>query len=387
MAAGRILDLLVASLMPVLKLLIVTGVGSFLAVDAVDILGVEARKHLNNVVFYVFSPALVGSSLAKYMTLKNVLLMWFMPLNILFTFIVGSLLGWILIRVTRPPRALRGVVLGCCAAGNLGNMLLIILPAVCHEKGSPFGDVETCNALGLAYGSVSLAVGVVYMWSYIYYIMRLYATTTPETEAGDTTALEGLPKSSPPGHTGLELVPMVVSSPHKEKETDQQGHTGLELVPVVSSQQTDKVIQIGADSVKVMKAPLRVVQESAALLGDAAIPTITLLVGANLVKGLKGSEVRPPVIAGIIVIRYIALPLTGVGIVKSAIRMGLVHQDPLYRFVLLLQFAVPPAINIGTISQLFGTGESECSVILLASFALASVAVTIWSAIFMWMVA
>ncbi|CAN1184433.1 Protein PIN-LIKES 3, partial [Linum perenne] len=122
------------------------------------------------------------------------------------------------------------------------------------------------------------------------------------------------------------------------------------------------------------KAPLRVVQDSAALLGDAAIPTVTLVMGANLVKG-------------VIVVRYIALPLSGIAVVKSAMRLGLVHKDPLYQFVLLLQYSVPPAMNIGTMSQLFGNGESECSMILLTSSTLAAVAVTIWSAIFMWLVA
>ncbi|CAN1342726.1 Protein PIN-LIKES 1 [Linum perenne] len=79
----------------------------------------------------------------------------------------------------------------------------------------------------------------------------------------------------------------------------------------------------------------------------------------------------PSVIIGVIVVRYIALPLSGIAVVKSAMRLGLVHKDPLYQFVLLL----------------FGNGESECSMILLTSSALAAVAVTIWSAIFMWLVA
>jgi hypothetical protein len=38
----------------------------------------------------------------------------------------------------------------------------------------------------------------------------------------------------------------------------------------------------------------------------------------------------------------------------------------------------------GTITQLFGVGESECSVIFVWVYALASVAVTVWSAFFMW---
>jgi hypothetical protein len=34
--------------------------------------------------------------------------------------------------------------------------------------------------------------------------------------------------------------------------------------------------------------------------------------------------------------------------------------------------------------QLFGVGESECSVIFVWVYALASVAVTVWSAFFLW---
>lgn len=55
-------------------------------------------------------------------------------------------------------------------------------------------------------------------------------------------------------------------------------------------------------------------------------------------------------IVGINIVRYIALPLAGVGIVKGAVHVGLIHPDPLYQFVLLLQFALPPAVAI---SKLF----------------------------------
>jgi len=41
----------------------------------------------------------------------------------------------------------------------------------------------------------------------------------------------------------------------------------------------------------------------------------------------------------------------------------------------------------GTITQLFGAGQSECSVIMLWTYALASVAVTLWSTLFLWIVA
>jgi predicted permease len=107
--------------------------------------------------------------------------------------------------------------------------------------------------------------------------------------------------------------------------------------------------------------------------------------GGNLLNGLRGeASVQPSVIASVIVVRYILLPSLGTLLVKSAVHLGLIHPDPLYQFILLLQYAVPPAMNIGTITQLFGVGESECSVIFVWVYALASVAVTVWSAFFMW---
>jgi hypothetical protein len=50
------------------------------------------------------------------------------------------------------------------------------------------------------------------------------------------------------------------------------------------------------------------------------------------------------------VVRFIALPAIGIGIVKGAIHFGLIHPDPLYHFTLLLQFALPPAVAM---SKLF----------------------------------
>ncbi|CAM8950624.1 unnamed protein product [Rhodiola kirilowii] len=34
--------------------------------------------------------------------------------------------------------------------GNLGNLLLIMVHAICQEAGSPFGDHGVCNTVGLS---------------------------------------------------------------------------------------------------------------------------------------------------------------------------------------------------------------------------------------------
>ncbi|KAJ6293327.1 hypothetical protein OIU78_025332 [Salix suchowensis] len=185
--------LFVVALMPVVKVLLITAVGVFLAIERVDILGMAARKHLNNLVFYVLNPALVGSNLAKFITVKSLVMLWFMPLSVLITFIAGSALGWLLIKITRAPNRLRGLILGCCAAGNLGNMPLIIIPAVCEEKDSPFGDANICNMHGLAYATLSMAIGSIYMWLYVYNVVRIYSST-----ASDETKPDAIPEGLEP---------------------------------------------------------------------------------------------------------------------------------------------------------------------------------------------
>lgn len=69
--------------------------------------------------------------------------------------------------------------------------------------------------------------------------------------------------------------------------------------------------------------------------------------------GLRGgASVQPSVIAGIVAVRYILLPSVGTVLIKTAVRFGIIQPDPLYQFILLLQYAVPPAMNIGqSVSQ------------------------------------
>lgn len=64
--------------------------------------------------------------------------------------------------------------------GNLGNLPIIIIPAICKDKGSPFGDSDVCYRYGMAYASLSMAVGAVYIWTYVYNIMRVSARIVPK---------------------------------------------------------------------------------------------------------------------------------------------------------------------------------------------------------------
>ncbi|XP_047966183.1 protein PIN-LIKES 3-like isoform X2 [Salvia hispanica] len=340
--------------------------------------------------------------------------MWFMPFNILITFIFGSVLGWVVIQFTRPPSHLHGLVIGCCAAGNLGNLLLIIIPAVCRESGSPFGDSDVCVKYGMAYASLSMAIGAIYLWSYVYNIVRVSSSrSSREVEIIDSpthkSSREGSPSSSGKSLTdpllsetedhemglghGFESKPHQVSVADKIKQRLGSVFNKMNLKKILAPSTTGAFVGFVVGLVPQIRglligdeAPFHVLQDTALLIGNGAIPAVTLVMGGNLLRGLRGSGIQKSVIFGVLGVRYLALPLLGIAVVKGAIRLGLVHDNPLYEFVLLLQFAIPPAMNIGTITQLFGAGEMECSVIMLWCYSLASVALTVWSTFFLWLV-
>ncbi|GMN28623.1 hypothetical protein TIFTF001_002127 [Ficus carica] len=341
---GGVGDLFVVASIPVLKLLMLTALGSILAYSRSDILADHARNHLNSLVFFVFNPAFVISNLAKSVTLERIISL-------------------------------------------------------------PFGAPHVCHSSGMTYASLSMAIGAIFLWSYVYNIVRISSSTI---DADDMKSCLVLPKRTSDlveGRfsnsealvlakcRGENKVPISKKIKHYLMMFSSKINLKALFTPSVIGAVIGFIIGIVPQIRKLIiddGAPLLVFQDSASLVSDAAVPTVTLIMGANLLKGLKRSGDLVRVIVGIIGVRYVMQPVIGVAIVKAAKHFGAVHsqpRDPLYEFVLLLQHALPPAMNIGTITQLFGTGQSECSLIMLWTYAFASLSLTLWSTFFMWLVA
>lgn len=66
-----------------------------------------------------------------------------------------------------------------------------------------------------------------------------------------------------------------------------------------------------------------------------------------MVSGLQDANIKPLIIVAILCVRYLILPVVGIGVVKVVSSFGWLPSDPLFHFVLMLQFSVPPAMNIG----------------------------------------
>ncbi|KAF5753111.1 auxin efflux carrier family protein [Tripterygium wilfordii] len=406
--------------MPILQVLLISALGAFMATEYCNLLPATTRKSLNKIVFIVFTPSLMFASLAKTVTLQDIISWWFMPVNIGLTFLFGGILGWILVKIMKPTPYLEGLVIATCSSGNLGNLLLIIVPAICNEAGSPFGDRAACSSVGLSYASFSMALGGFYIWTYTYHLIRTSSVKFKATEEVlkepnkdlDATQETHLLKA---GEEDQEQVAIVVASSGKSTEdTEKQA-----IVPRESASQSDKeqesfwsklggivhmiveellapptiaaIIGFVFGAVTWLRnliigetAPLRVIQDSVKLLGDGTIPCITLILGGNLTQGLRSSRIRPWIIIGVVLVRYIVLPAIGIWVVKGASQLGFLPSDRLFHFVLMVQFTLPPAMNIGTMTQLFDVGQEECSVLFLWTYLVAALALTVWSTIYMW---
>lgn len=409
--------LLEVASMPILQMLIISLLGAYLALDKVNLLPTEARRSLNKIVFVVFTPCLVFANLAKTVTLEDIISWWFMPINIGVTFVIGGFLGWVAVKIVKPEPHLEGLIIATCSAGNLGNLMLIIIPAVCNEDGSPFGDRNVCSTVGLSYASFSMALGGFYIWTIAFQLVRSsamrYRAMTKEAEAEEEASKEPnrnldsdekshLLESGAAEHVAVTVL-SAAAKPTKNDAEDQivvsQGSFLSNLVgmfrqileELMSPPTLGAIIGFAFGAISWLRnlmigenAPLRVIQDSVKLLGDGTIPCITLILGGNLIQGLKKATMRPVVIVAVIIVRYVLLPVCGIGIVKAANQLGFLPEDPLYHFVLLIQFVLPPAMSVGTMAQLFEVAEEECSVLFLWTYLVAVFFLTIWSTIFLW---
>ncbi|KAK9129203.1 hypothetical protein Sjap_009690 [Stephania japonica] len=411
-------QLLEVSSMPVFEVLLVSLLGALLATKRFNLLPSDARKQINKLVFSVFTPCLMFASLAKTVTFQDIISWWFMPVNIGITFLIGGILGWVFVKILKLEPYLEGLVIASCSAGNLGNLLLIIVPAMCDEEGSPFGERSVCRSVGLSYASFSMALGGFYIWTHTYHLIRTSAKklealqVTGQSDSdlkipnkaldanAETNLLksEDLVISTNSFYGDIESKLIEPESPTEVSRTDNvrwwtklYGSLHQILEELLAPPTVGAIVGFIFGSVPWLKrliigegAPLHVIQDSIKLLGDGTIPCITLILGGNLTQGLRSSKLKSRVILGIVLIRFILMPLIGIGIVKAAYGFGLLPSDPLFRYVLMVQFTLPPAMTISTMTQLFDVAQEECSVILLWTYIVAALALTSWSTVFMY---
>eukprot|EP01018_Ginkgo_biloba_P015365 Gb_24378 [translate_table: standard] len=309
--------------------------------------------------------------------------MWFIPMNVVIAAISGSLIGFIVALVIRPPPEFFKFTIIQIGIGNIGNVPLVLIAAVCRDKANPFGDSQTCNEVGSAYISFGQWVGAVILYTYVFYML-----SPPQNSAKENPVSPDMVVKTSIENPENAMVPLLA---REERSIDchptstdwciKTRKLGAYLSSLVERLKIKQILQppilasilamvIGA--VPILKrlifsddAPFFFVTDSCIILGEAMIPCILLALGGNLVGGPGSSKLGMRTTIAILFSRLFLVPPVGLGIVTSADKLGfLPPNDKMFRFVLLLQHTMPTSILAGAVANLRGFAEKEASAIL-----------------------
>ncbi|XP_023633461.1 protein PIN-LIKES 6 [Capsella rubella] len=177
-AAGEsVLGTIKIAVMPIAKVFTMCFLGLLMASKYVNILPPSGRKLLNG---------------------------WHLP-NVVLGTISGSIIGFIVATIIRPPYPYFKFTIIQIGVGNIGNVPLVLLAALCRDTSNPLGDSEKCSIDGTAYISFGQWVGAIILYTYVY---QMFA---PPPEGFDAEE-ENLPLKNLPVDAAPEQVPLLTQN-------------------------------------------------------------------------------------------------------------------------------------------------------------------------------
>ncbi|KAK8619325.1 hypothetical protein V6N13_133287 [Hibiscus sabdariffa] len=248
------------------------------------------------------------------------------------------------------------------AIGNIGNVPLVPIAALCRDTSNPFGDTNTCSTRGTAYISFGQWVGAIILYTYVFHMFA------PPVEGTFDLEEASLPHKFPQKDASSEHAPLPVEevAPIDSDYSNDKGkikdflvflHEKLKLKQILQPPIIASILAMVLGAVPFLKrliftsdAPLYFFTDSCIILGEAMIPCILLALGGNLVDGPGpgSSRIGLRTLVAIIVARLCLVPPAGLGIVMLADKLGfLTAGDMMFRFVLLLQHSMPTSVLSG----------------------------------------
>ncbi|EEF30572.1 protein PIN-LIKES 6 [Ricinus communis] len=363
------------AVLPIAKVFTMCFLGFLMASKYVNILPANGRKLLNGLVFSLLLPCLIFSQLGQAVTLRKMMEWWFIPVNVVLGSISGSIIGLVVAYVVRPPYPFFKLTIVQIGIGNIGNVPLVLIAALCRDTSNPFGDSETCSTDGTAYISFGQWVGAIILYTYVFHMLAPPPEGTFDIEDGNLP-IKDTPKDGTP-----EQVPLLT---HEDLPTDsdasKQGkfkeilmylYEKLKLKQILQPPIIASILAMFLGAVPFFKrlifttdAPLYFFTDSCNILGEAMIPCILLALGGNLVDGPGTSKLGLRTTAAIIFARLLLVPPAGLGIVMLADKLGFLPAgDKMFRFVLLLQHSMPTSVLAGAVANLRGCGREAAAVL------------------------
>ncbi|XP_022860830.1 protein PIN-LIKES 6-like [Olea europaea var. sylvestris] len=371
------------AVLPIAKVFTMCFLGFLMASKYVNILPANGRKLLNGLVFSLLLPCLIFSQLGRAITFEKMIQWWFIPFNVVLATMSGSIIGLIVASIVRPPYPFFKFTIIHIGIGNIGNVPLVLIAALCRDKSNPFGDSDKCSEDGNAYISFGQWVGAIVLYTYVFNMLA------PPPEGTFDVEEQNLPVKNPPKNSfsnpakdsSPEQVPLLteettstnssVTKKEKIKDFLKFLYEKLKLKQIIQPPIIASILAIFIGCVPFLKkliftsdAPLYFFTDSCLILGEAMIPCILLALGGNLVEGPGSSKLGARTTAAIVFGRLVLVPPVGLGIVTLADKLGFLPPgDKMFRFVLLLQHTMPTSVLSGAVASLRGCGREAAAVL------------------------
>jgi len=330
-----------ASFLAVLRIALVCAAGTLLARRG--LMDAAFRRALSRLVVAFLLPCFLIAKLSVCTDVSSLLQWGTIPLVAFAYVAIGILIARLFVHLLRVPQELRRPAVAATAFGNSGYIPIPLVVTVAAMAPLFSADPGAADR-GVAYVSVYLAGFSPCLWGIAYPYL-----------AGE--------RSAGPWYRRV-LSPPVVSA---------LCGIGLGGIPWF------RTLAV------VPGAPLRVLLDTAELVGHAAVPCGLLILGANLAdRERRGKTEVGRVLAAVCLGRFCVLPVAGCLITFGLLRFGALPDDPMCAFVLMLEAVVPPATNLIVMCQVHHRGEKEMASVLVGSYLVAVPALTLFVAFFLW---
>ncbi|KAL5738919.1 hypothetical protein ACOSP7_027866 [Xanthoceras sorbifolium] len=365
------------AVLPIAKVFTMCFLGFLMASKYVNILPASGRKLLNGLVFSLLLPCLIFSQLGQAITLQKMIEWWFIPMNVILATISGSLIGLLIAYIIRPPYPFFKFTIIHIGIGNIGNVPLVLIAALCRDKSNPFGDSNTCSTQGTAYISFGQWVGAIILYTYVFNMLAPPPGGSFDVEEASLPIKNSSKDATDtPEQVPLltqDVVPADSEAPKRGKVTEilRFLYEKLKLKQILQPPIIASILAMVLGAVPFLKkliftsdAPLYFFTDSCIILGEAMIPCILLALGGNLVDGPGSSKLGMRTTAAIIFGRLVLVPPAGLGIVTLADKLGFIPAgDKMFKFVLLLQHTMPTSVLSGAVANLRGCGREAAAVL------------------------
>jgi predicted permease len=229
---------------------------------------------------------------------------WFIPVNIVIGAVLGCTLGYLMALLVRPPPQFFNFFVIMVGIGNIGNIPLVIIGAICRPDDNPFGqDSETCNSEGVAYISFGQWVGAVIVYTFVFHVLAPPKDANRESSPEIDIKVESRSPDHIDDANGFSQTDVLPDNIQKEDSISVPllFAQSSDTLPKVSGRWLENIFQppVVASLLALVMGSVPVLRnlmfeehsiffffyDSLNMVGGAMVPCIMLVLGGNLVGG------------------------------------------------------------------------------------------------------